>query len=99
MQIFSRQYFKNLSWEYVLLTAALIGFLLSLIVLSNRFIASNTVLVPSSGGTYIEGSVGEFQPLNPWFTVTNDVNRDIISLVFAGLLRYDPKTKSISAVF
>lgn len=55
----------------------------------------NTILVPDRGGTYIEGSVGEIQPLIPWFTVTNDVNRDIVSLVFAGLQKYNPETKEI----
>ncbi|MDD4319794.1 MAG: ABC transporter substrate-binding protein [Candidatus Peribacteraceae bacterium] len=59
------------------------------------FYLDNTELLPSTGGTYIEGSVGELQPLNPWFVVRNDVNRDIISLVFAGLLKYDPQTKAI----
>jgi ABC-type transport system substrate-binding protein len=39
--------------------------------------------------------VGELQPLNPWFTVENDVNRDIVSLVFAGLMRYNPQSKHI----
>ncbi len=60
-----------------------------------QFYLDSTVIVPSSGGTYIEGSVGELQPLNPWFTVQNDVNRDIISLVFAGLLRYNPQSRKI----
>ena len=64
-------------------------------MLQRAFYRSNTVEVPVPGGTYIEGSVGEVQPLNPWFTTTNDVNRDIESLVFAGLLRYDPKTATI----
>ena len=52
-------------------------------------------MVPTEGGTYIEGSVGDMQPLIPWFTVQNDVNRDIVSLVFSGLLKYDPATKKI----
>jgi len=52
-------------------------------------------VIPDIGGTYIEGSVGELQPLIPWFTVTNDVNRDIVSLVFSGLLKYNPVTKRI----
>ena len=64
-------------------------------VLLWKFYYGNTILIPTTGGTYIEGSVGELQPLNPWFTVTNDVNRDVVSLVFAGLLKYDPQTKSI----
>ncbi len=59
------------------------------------FYRENTVLVPATGGTYIEGSVGVLQPLNPWFIVQNDVNRDIVSLVFAGLMKYNPQTKRI----
>lgn len=73
-----------------------------ILVLASSFIGmifafrhANTVPVPAEGGTYIEGSVGDLQPLNPWFTVTNDVNRDIVSLVFSGLLKYNPQTKDI----
>lgn len=62
-------------------------------VLAFRY--ANTVPIPANGGTYIEGSVGDLQPLNPWFTVTNDVNRDVVSLVFSGLLKYNPQTKDI----
>lgn len=70
-------------------------FVASLSMLLLRFYWQNTQLVPSRGGTYIEGSVGDIKPLNPWFTVQNDVNGDIVSLVFAGLLRYDPETNAI----
>ncbi len=79
-------------WALGILT---MGFLLGFLGLSRQFYFANTVVVPSGGGTYIEGSVGELQPMNPWFTVQNDVNRDIVSLVFAGLLRYNPQTKEI----
>lgn len=80
--------------RWIIVTLAVL-FTASLIVLLFRFHAENTVLVPTTGGTYIEGSVGTLQPLNPWFTVQNDVNRDIVSLVFAGLLKYDPESKAI----
>lgn len=70
-------------------------FILSLGILLIRFYWGNSRLVPSTGGTYIEGSVGDLKPLNPWFTVTNDVNGDIVSLVFSGLLRYNPDTNAI----
>jgi len=70
-------------------------FLLTLIILLRQFYYANTELVPKNGGTYIEGSVGQFQPINPWFILTNNVNRDIVSLVFSGLLKYDPATKQI----
>lgn len=71
------------------------SFVVALLLLLRRYYLENTTLVPERGGTYIEGSVGQFQPLNPWFTVTNNVNRDIVSLVFSGLLKYNPETKSI----
>lgn len=78
--------------RYILLSALfVVVFFASLRI----FYLQNTELVPSKGGTYIEGSVGMLQPLNPWYTVTNDVNRDIVSLVFAGLQRYNPLTESI----
>ncbi|MBT7494184.1 MAG: hypothetical protein HN666_03000 [Candidatus Peribacter sp.] len=70
-------------------------FFFMLLFLLRKFHASNTVTVPTAGGTYIEGSVGELQPLIPWFTVQNDVNKDILSLVTPGLLKYDPESKNI----
>jgi len=92
-----RQHFKpkNLSWERLILLGAVFAFMLSFIVLLIKFWKDSTHLVPAFGGTYIEGSVGELQTINPWFTVTNDVNRDIVSLVFSGLLRYNPETQLI----
>jgi len=86
---------KPFNWQRLILLLAILAFALSFFGLLKKFWNENTILVPASGGTYIEGSVGELQPLNPWFTVTNDVNRDIVSLVFSGLLRYNPETKMI----
>jgi len=82
-------------WERIALIACLFLFPLSLAALLRGFYIQNTVLTPSEGGTYIEGSIGKLGPLNPWFTITNDVNRDVISLVFAGLLKYSPLSKQI----
>ena len=82
-------------FERRILTGLVLLFLLSLGMLLYRFYREKTILIPANGGTYIEGSVGNLQPLNPWFIMTNDVNRDIISLIFAGLLKYDPQTGKI----
>ncbi|MCB9808484.1 ABC transporter substrate-binding protein [Candidatus Peribacteria bacterium] len=78
-----------------LLALLTLTFSLALLILLGKFYGQNTVMVPDVGGTYIEGSVGDMRPLIPWFTVQNDVNRDIVSLVFAGLLKYDPDAKKI----
>ncbi len=82
-------------FERRLIAALATLFIVSLAILVARFYWSNSTLIPSSGGTYIEGSVGELKPLNPWFTVQNDVNSDVVSLVFSGLLRYNPDTNLI----
>ena len=70
-------------------------FFFMLLFLLRQFRTENTIAVPTAGGTYIEGSVGQMQPLIPWFTVQNDVNKDILSLVSPGLLKYDPESKNI----
>ncbi len=80
------------AWVIAICALAFIGSLAGLLY---RFWLDSTVLVPARGGTYIEGSVGEALPWNPWFTLQNDVNRDVVSLVFSGLLQYDPATREV----
>lgn len=92
---FSRAASKPVRWEKIVLLICIVAFLGSLFVLARRYYRENSVIVATTGGTYIEGSVGSLQQLIPWFTVTNDVNKDIVSLVFAGLLKYNPETKEI----
>ncbi len=78
----------------ILLSLAVLA-LISGGILARRFVLLHSHLQPAPAGTYIEGSVGELLPLLPWFTVENDVNRDIVSLVFSGLQRYNPTTGDI----
>lgn len=46
------------------------------------------------GGIYGEGLVGKPRLLNPVFVEFNDVDRDISSLIFSGLMKYDPETQN-----
>lgn len=94
-EINHRSIIKLLSWQQWLFLFLAIAFIFSAITVLRLFYTRNTILVPTAGGTYIEGSVGELSPLNPWFIITNDVNRDIVSLIFSGLLKYNPETKEI----
>lgn len=48
-----------------------------------------TELRPAIGGTYVEGVVGEPRYVNPLFASANDVDRDLVSLLYAGLFRVD----------
>lgn len=86
---------RFLRTERIVLLVLIVLFALSAFILLRRYYIDSTILVPAKGGTYIEGSVGELHPLMPWFTVENDVNRDIVSLVFAGLQKYNPQTGTI----
>lgn len=53
----------------------------------------NTVKVPKVGGRYTEAVMGSPQLINPIFATINDVDMDLVSLVFSGLMRYDKEQK------
>ncbi len=58
-------------------------------VLVGNFYVRNFPLAPVTGGEYTEGLVGSPRYLNPLLAQTNDVDADLTSLIFSGLLRYD----------
>ena len=47
--------------------------------------------VPAQGGSYVEGIAGEPSVINPLYASFNEVDRDLSSLLFAGLVRLGPK--------
>lgn len=49
----------------------------------------NTEVVPAKGGTLVEGVLGSPRFLNPVYADANDVDRDLVQLLFAGLMKYD----------
>jgi ABC-type transport system substrate-binding protein len=82
--------------ERIVLGVLTIVLSMSFLMLLRMYYLENSELIPVAGGTYIEGAVGEVLPLNPWFVTGNDVSRDIVSLVFSGLMKYDPGTGEIT---
>ncbi len=52
-----------------------------------------TVAVPANGGSFSEGIIGEPRLVNPLLSQTSDADRDIASLVFSGLYRYNGEGK------
>jgi peptide/nickel transport system substrate-binding protein len=54
-----------------------------------------TTPVPADGGSFREGILGEPHLVNPLLSQTNDADRDLTSLVYSGLLRYNGKGKLI----
>ena len=64
--------------------AVMVGVFALLVV---NFYWTHSQLIPKSGGSYTEGLVGSPQYVNPVFSWSNDVDRDIIALVFDGLVK------------
>ena len=63
----------------------------------HRFFLAHSILVPASGGILTESLVGATQNLNPLASKRTLFDRDLGSLLFAGLLRYNPATAQIES--
>ncbi|MCS7062141.1 MAG: ABC transporter substrate-binding protein, partial [Anaerolineae bacterium] len=59
------------------------------VVLSQLLLPRSTVIVPDVGGTYVEGVAGAPQYINPLLCQLHDEDRDLCSLVFVGLTRFN----------
>lgn len=88
--------FRYLSrFEKILVIFLSITFFLSLFFIAEHFLTSVSELNPGKGGVYSEGMVGKTQFINPVFADLNPIDTDISSLVFSGLMKYDPTTAGI----
>lgn len=87
----------NLRWQILLAT---ICFLLIFSILSYQ--VQTAVLcstrVPASGGLFVEGVVGLPQYLNPLLSDPYPIDRELVSLLFDGLTRYDETGQLVPAL-
>jgi peptide/nickel transport system substrate-binding protein len=81
--------------EKIILTFLFILFFGSFSFLSINFYLKNTEIQPKPGGDYTEGLIGQPRFLNPIYAQTNDVDRDLVELLFSGLVKYDTDGKII----
>lgn len=75
--------------EKMVLGILLLIFVVSGIVFISGILGRFTVSVPADGGTYREGLLKEPRFINPIYASNNDTDRDLINLIFSGLLSYD----------
>lgn len=68
----------------ILLIIAAVSFLFA----SQNFLNAYTAVVPSEGGTYREGIIGQPRYINPLYAITS-TDRALVNLIYAGLYRYD----------
>jgi len=74
---------RYLRWQALI---TLLGITLLFLLLAYLAFNLATVVVPETGGTYVEGIAGQPGIVNP-VLAQNDVDADIVSLVFRGLTR------------
>jgi peptide/nickel transport system substrate-binding protein len=54
-----------------------------------------TAPVPSHGGSFSEGILGEPRLINPLLAQANDADRDLTSLIYSGLMKYNEEGKLV----
>jgi len=86
---------RFIRWQLLALTLALA--LLGAII-SYGAIHYTTVTIPAPGGRYVEGVAGNPRFLNPLFSQFNELDQDICSLLFSGLVALDEQGKPIPAL-
>jgi len=82
---------------------ALFFFFLFLFVISAAFLNINyyfekTKIIPASGGEYKEGLIGQPRFINPLYLSDNDPDRDLVEILFSGLLKYDTDGKIVKDI-
>lgn len=80
--------------RYLILTFALI-ILAALISIPFTTFYHYTKALPDYGGSFSEGIIGEPHHINPLLSQTSDVDRDLVSLIFSGLMKYNPEGKLV----
>jgi len=84
-----KQFFKILTKkEKIFFLVFLILSFGSFLFLSLSFYFKNTKIVPAYGGKHIEGVIGQPRFITPVYA-NSDVDRDLVELVFSGLMKYD----------
>lgn len=87
-RIFSRE-------ERILFQVATTVLVISVFWLGASIIRGYRVEVPAVGGTYIEAAVGSPELVNPLFATLNDADRDVVELVYSGLMRFDKNQRLV----
>jgi len=89
-----RQFFRVLSKkELFAFFILLFLFLGSGFFLLSDFYFDKTEIAPAQGGVYIEGVLGNPRFINPVYAQISDVDRDLVELIFSGLMKYGTEGK------
>jgi ABC-type transport system substrate-binding protein len=81
--------------EKIFFSGLLLIFLANIIFLSANFYLKNTAIAPKAGGIFVEGEVGQPRFINPIYASSNDTDRDLVELIFSGLMKRDQEGKLV----
>ena len=86
-----KQFFKVLNKkERTTFSVFLILAIISFSFLTINSYLQYTKVQPALGGSYSEGLVGQPRFLNPIYAQTNDIDRDLVEILFSGLMKHAP---------
>ena len=83
---------KRIRWPTLV---ALSGCFLGVAFLVSVAFTAGSELKPTFGGTYVEGVSGHPMVINPLFCHFNEVDKDLVALIFSGLTKLDERGKVI----
>ncbi|MDH3324530.1 MAG: ABC transporter substrate-binding protein [Candidatus Peregrinibacteria bacterium] len=81
--------------KFLLKIGVLIFVLVVFFVSWHRFFLDNSKLIPTDGGILTESTIGITRNLNPLSIDSTLFDKDVQSLIFAGLLKYNPASGQI----
>ncbi|MDP2663833.1 MAG: ABC transporter substrate-binding protein [bacterium] len=71
-------------------------FLTSSVFLLTNFYINNTEKVAAEGGKYTEGLISSPRFINPVYSPAYDVDRDLVELIYSGLMKYNAKGEIVT---
>ncbi len=73
---------RYIRWQAII---AVVGVILLVVLLGYLAYTTTTVISPDVGGTYVEGIAGRPSYINPILSQYNQVDKDLVSLIFSSL--------------
>ncbi len=86
---------RHIRWQAII---AIVGVGLIVVLLGYVALTTTTVVVPDVGGTYVEGLAGKPSYINPILCQYNQVDRDLVSLIFSSLTDISERGEIVPAL-
>jgi len=86
---------RHIRWQAII---ALLGVVLVVALLGYIAYTTTTVIVPDTGGTYVEGIAGRPSYINPILCQYNQVDNDLVSLIFSGLTDINERGEIVASL-